>query len=278
MNRLNAKRIGVLAASLLFGLAVAGSVTYSSIPIITSAGQPAVQIVVGSTAQPSDGVVAANIAAVIGNLAFTSTPVTATVNGASNLGCVVTTATCSVSNQQVWLGESGVSAPSGSYGFTALIGSVLNRAVALGSPTNTKFLAGTASQYSYAHGYTTTNSPSDSPYTAAGYVPTSTNPGSSTNGGGVSFSTFTSGANDNLLQITNAQFPTLLSNSGAYGESESLWLTGFPVYDQQQSPTVQNFAVINAGRDPIRQPSPRRYTSLTMRSEPSAELPRDPTA
>ena len=107
------------------------------------------QIVVGSTAQPSDGVVAANIAAVIGNLAFTSTPVTATVNGASKLGCVVTTATCSVSNQQVWLGESGVSAPSGSYGFTALIGSVLNRAVVLGSPTNTKFLAGTGVAVSY---------------------------------------------------------------------------------------------------------------------------------
>src|SRR5208282_2506979 len=107
MNRLNAKRIGVLTASLLFGLAIAGPVTFSSIPIINNAGQPVVQIVVGSTAQPSDGVVAANIAAVIGNLAFTTTPITATVAGTGGLTCSVTTPKCTLSNQQVWLGERG---------------------------------------------------------------------------------------------------------------------------------------------------------------------------
>ncbi|MGC8888996.1 MAG: S-layer protein, partial [Candidatus Micrarchaeia archaeon] len=76
MKSLNAKRIAAVAASLLVGLALAGSVSFSNIPIINSAGQPVVQIVVGSQAKPSDGVVAANIAAVIGNLAYTSTPVT----------------------------------------------------------------------------------------------------------------------------------------------------------------------------------------------------------
>ncbi|MDE1874434.1 MAG: S-layer protein, partial [Candidatus Micrarchaeota archaeon] len=146
MNRLNAKRIGVLAASLLFGLAVAGPVSFSNIPIINSAGQPVVQIVVGGTAQPSDGVVAANIAAVIGNLAFTSTPVTATVGGQSNLSCVVTTATCSVSGQQVWLGEAGVAASAGSFTFTTLIGSILNRGITLGSLAATK-LTTPSSQY-----------------------------------------------------------------------------------------------------------------------------------
>jgi hypothetical protein len=250
MNRLNAKRIGVLAASLLLGLAVAGPVSFSSIPIINSAGQPVVQIVIGSSAKPSDGVVAANIAAVIGNLAFTSTPVSATVGNTNGLSCVVTTAKCAVSNQQVWLGESGVSAPSGSYGFTALIGSVLNRAITLGSPSNTKSLqSGVGGSYAFQRGYTTSNSPQDSPYTAAGYVPTSTSVVAATNGGGVSFSSFTaSGATqDNLIQITNAQLPALLGNSGNYGENEYLWLTGFPVYDQQTSPSVQNFALIDAG-------------------------------
>ena len=245
MNRLNAKRIGVLAATLLFGLAVAGPVSFSNVPIINSAGQPVVQIVVGSSAKPTDGVVAANIAAVLGNLAFTSTPVTATVGGQSGLSCVVTTATCSVSNQQVWLGESGVAAPSGTYGFTALIGSVLNRGITLGSSVSTKALQ--AATYGFNKGYTTTNSPTDSPYTAAGYVPTQTSVVAATNGGGVAFSTFTSTPQDNLLQITNTQLPALLSNSGAYGENEYLWLTGFPVYNQQTSPSVQNFALMNAG-------------------------------
>ena len=262
MNRLNAKRIGVLAASLLFGLATAGTLYYNTIPIINSAGQPVVQIVVGSTAQPWDGVTAANIAAVIGNLAFTSTPVTATVGGTSGLKCVVTTATCAISNQQVWLGESGVAAPSGTYGFTALIGSVLNRGLSIGSPQNTKFLAsGVGTQYGFGRGFTTTNSPADSPYTAAGYVPTSSSVTASSNGGGVSFTSFTSVSIDSLLQVSNANFPALINNAGAYGESAYLWLTGFPVYDQQTSPSVQNFAVLDAGgawqavfNKPIHQP------------------------
>ncbi len=251
MNRLNAKRIGVLAASLLFGLAVAGPVSFSNIPIINSAGQPVVQVVVGSQAQPSDGVVAANIAAVIGNLAFTTTPVTATVAGKGGLSCVVTTATCTVSGQQVYLGESGTSTPAGSYGFTALIGSVLNRGITLGSPISTKtpqsFASGYASQNDVAL-YTTTNSPPDSPYIGT-TVPTSMSATASYNGGGMAFNGFSNTlGGDNLMVIGNSQFPTLMSNAGTHGESEYLFLTGFPVYDQQtSSPSVKNFAVLNAG-------------------------------
>ena len=244
MNRLNAKRIGVLAASLLFGLAVAGPVSFSNIPIINSAGQPVVQVVVGSTAKPSDGVVAANIAAVIGNLAFTSTPVTATVSGQSNVKCVVTTPSCTVTNQQVWLGESGVSAPSGTYGFTALIGSVLNRAIQLSAPANTKSLQGSG-QYAYPESKAITNTPASSPYAASAYVPFSTAITASYNGGGISIPSFTTSSQDNILQISSANLPSLLSNSGTYGENEFLWLTGFPVFDQQSG--VNNFALLNAG-------------------------------
>ncbi len=247
MNRLNAKRIGVLAASLLFGLAVAGPVSLSNIPIINGAGQPVVQVVVGSTAQPSDGVVAANIAAVIGNLAFTSTPVTATVSGTSGVQCVVTTPTCSIGNQQVWLGESGVAAPAGTYGFTALIGSVINRGILLGSPVNEKSLPVALSQYAYAESNSITASPSASAYYRAGYVPTSTSASASTNGGGISLTTFTANSLDNVLQVTSAQLPGLLTNAGGYGESESIWVTGIPVYDQQTSPSIQAFSVLNAG-------------------------------
>jgi len=273
MNRLNAKRIGVLAASLLFGLAVAGQVSFGNIQIINSAGQPVVQVVVGSTAQPSDGVVAANIAAVIGNLAFTSTPVTATVTGQSGLSCVVTTSTCSISNQQVWLGEAGVAAPAGTYGFTSLIGSVLNRGIVLGAPQAEKFLAATTT-YGIPESYTTTNSPPDSPYTssAAGAIPTSSgttqSPVGASNGGGMSFSSFTSGKIDNLMVVSNQQVSGLLNNAGANGESEYLFLTGFPVYDQSTSPSVQNLAVLSAGgayevlfNHPIHQPY---YTTAAL--------------
>ena len=86
MKGLYAKKIAAVAASVLMGLAFAGQgVVYNNVPIINTAGQPVVQIVVGSTAQPSDGVVAANIAAVIGSLAHTSTNITAVVNGQSNV-------------------------------------------------------------------------------------------------------------------------------------------------------------------------------------------------
>ncbi len=247
MNRLNAKRIGVLAASLLFGLAVAGPVTYSNIPIITSAGQPVVQIVVGSTAQPSDGVVAANIAAVIGNLAFTSTPVTATVSGAERVRCVVTTATCSVSNQQVWLGESGISAPSGSYGFTALIGSVLNRAVALGSPTNTKFLAGTASAVLVSRTATRQRIPADSPLHGSGICSYFDQSCFIDQRRRSLLLHFTISCERQPAQITSAQLPSLLSNAGAYGEIRVSLADGIPCLRPADLPSVQNFALMNAG-------------------------------
>ena len=127
MKSLNAKRIAAIAASLAIGIAVAGQgVTFGNIPIINNQGQPVVQIVVGSGAQPSDGVVAANIAAAIGSLAHTTQNITATVSGRSQVKCVVTTPTCTLSNQQVWLGENGLTVGAGSYSITTLIGSEPN--------------------------------------------------------------------------------------------------------------------------------------------------------
>lgn len=244
MKSLKAKRIAAVAASVLVGLAFAGQgVTFGNIPIINSQGQPVVQIVVGSSAAPSDGVVAANIAAVIGNLAFTSTNVTATVSGTSNLKCVISTPTCTLTNQQVYLGESGLASSSSSYVFSALIGSVLNRGVSLNTPASTKSLQ-TGNQYAFQESSSLTASPSASPYTTAGYVPFSTVTATN-NGGGVSFPGFTDAGYDNILQITNANLPSLLNNWGSNGESETLWVTGFPVYDQQNS--VHQFQLLSAG-------------------------------
>jgi hypothetical protein len=256
MKTINAKRIAAVAASLLMGLAFAGTggVTWSNIPIISNQGQPVVQIVVGSQAAPSDGVVAGNIAAVIGSLEFTSVNVTATPSGLGNVNCVVTTPTCTLTNQQVWFNEKGFSTPSGSYGFTALIGSVLNGAVQAGIPSSTKTLQGVSS-YAYPNtqvgsngNYATTLSPSASPFSGA---PNVNYPVSPNNGGGLSFSTFESASQDNVLEITPAQLPALANNWGSYGQSEYLWITGFPVYDQQvgttNNATTPNLVVASFG-------------------------------
>ncbi len=252
MKRLNAKRIAAVAAGaalLGVGLAFAGPVTFQNVQIIGSSGQPLVQVVVGSKAQITDGIAAANIAAAIGNLAYTSVGVTASVN-TTNAQKVLHVSVSSPSgyslaNQQVYLNETGAAYASGSYAFGALIGSVLNRALQLGSPLNTKSLQPSSTGYSYPESspLSLTASPQASPYSAQSFVPFTTVSGS-TNGGGMSFSSFQS-SGDNILEVTNAQLPGLLSNSGSYGETEDLWITGFPVYDQASG--VNNFMVGSVG-------------------------------
>ncbi len=260
MKTINAKRIAAVAASLLMGLAFAGTggVTWNNIPIINNQGQPVVQVVVGSQAQPSDGVVAANIAAVLGNLAFTSVNVTATASSSSlaKVHCVVTTPTCTLTNQQVWFNQKGFSAPSGTYAFTALIGSVFNGGITLGSPTTTKSIS-TSTTYGFLGTVSTPGlqtSPQASPYsTSSSGAPQTVSFSASSNGGGLSTSQFGSSnfrapstGVDNLLLVTSSNLPSLLNNYGTYGESVQLWFTGEPVFDQSTSPAVNNFAVFGA--------------------------------
>jgi len=250
MKTLNAKRIAAVvagAALLGVGLAFAGPITFQNVPIISNSGQPVVQIVVGSQAKAWDGVTAANIAAAIGNLAYTSVPVTATVNQTQAnkvLKVAVTSSSYALSNQQVWLNESGaVGTSSGTYVFSSLIGSVLNGAVILNSPQNEKSLQG-AGQYAFPQTHSLTSSPTASPYTNIGFVPISTSVTANNNGGGVQFTSFSSGTNDNLMEVTNSQYSGLLSNWGGNGESSMLWLTGFPVYDQATG--INNFQLLDA--------------------------------
>ena len=244
MKTLNAKRITTLAAGaalLGLGLAFAGPITFQNVPIISNSGQPVAQIVIGSTAKPIDGVTAANIAAAIGNLAYTSQPVTATVNATqakSVLGVSVSSASYALSNPQIWLNRTGTTGTiSGTYAIYSLIGSVINRGLITGSPASTKALQTSVSTYAYenTHGslFQLTASPADSPYSdsAGGAPPVRNPPTAGTNGGGITFRSFQS-SGDNILQLTNAQIPSLLSNAGNYGETESLWLTGFPVFNQ----------------------------------------------
>ena len=256
MKSINAKKIAAVAGAALLGvgLAFAGPVTFQNVPIISNSGQPVVQVVVGSHAQPSDGVAAANIAAAIGNLAYTSVPVTASVNQteAAKVLHVVGSPSYTLSDQQVWLNESGAisSSTGGTYVFSALIGSVLNQGVQLGAPQYTKSLQGSGS-YSFPESYQTISSPMASPYTASQYVPQpsggvsgNTNAGGYTQNGGFTLTVGTTNY-DNILQVTSSQLSALSSNYGTNGETEYLWITGFPVYDQASG--VNNFQLLGAG-------------------------------
>ncbi len=274
MKSINTKRIAAVAAGaalLGVGLAFAGPVTFQNVQVIGSNGQPLVQIVVGSKAQITDGIAAANIAAAIGNLAYTSVGVTATVNttNANKVLKVAVTNPSSITltNQQVYLNQSGAAYAAGSYSFTALIGSVLNRAVQLGSPSSTKSLQGN-NNYAYEESFSTTTTPAPSPYTSPAFVPFSSV--TQTNGGGISFSsgfqnTTSSVKYDNIMQVTGTQLPSLLSNSGSYGESESLWITGFPVFNQQSSVNAFQLASVGgAYQATFNKPIPWRTGSNTV--------------
>ncbi len=134
---------------------------------------------------------------------------------------------------------------SGNFTFYALIGSVLNGAILRNTPAATKSLQTYATGYAFPETNSISASVNASPYSAAGSVPMSTSIVSGLDGGGVSFASFSNGSSDNLLRLTHTQLPGLTSSYGSSGESESLWLTGFPVFDQASG--VNNFSVADAG-------------------------------
>ncbi len=245
MNSLKAKRIVAVAggAALLgLGLAFAAPVTFQSVPIINNAGAPVVQVVLGHGAQPSDGVAAASIAAAIGNLAYVSTPVTASVNAtqaAKVLGASVPSSAYTLTNEQVYLNESASAATSSSgnvYSFSALIGSILNHAIQLSAPLNTKSIQNSSNLGGTTYAYNAISNsitPLPSPYVAYG-SPSVTSVSASYNGGGLAFSSFRTGNGnfDNILRVGPGHLTSLLNNFGTNGETEYLWIAGFPVYNQ----------------------------------------------
>lgn len=98
MKSVSIKRIAAVAAgAAMIGAAFAGAVTPDGLGnyAFFNNGEPQVKLVVGSGAAASDGVAAANIAAMIGNLAYTSKAIT--VQGTDKLSCTgATGATCSL--------------------------------------------------------------------------------------------------------------------------------------------------------------------------------------
>ncbi|MGC8923817.1 MAG: S-layer protein [Candidatus Micrarchaeia archaeon] len=107
MKSLNTRKIAALAAgAALLGSALlgAGPVSFGNTELVNANGQPVAKVVVGEAAAASDGVAAANIAAVLGNRAFKKTEVTASVTGLDKLSCEVTgTGGCEVLSKSVTL-------------------------------------------------------------------------------------------------------------------------------------------------------------------------------
>lgn len=124
MKRLNIRKIAalVLGAATLAGSVVAAEVSYGNIPIVNENGVPQVKVVVGARAAASDGVAAANLAALIGNLAYKSQDITATVQGTPT--CSVTggaSGSCPVTDEKVTLNVTIPGTVTGAYGFTTYI-------------------------------------------------------------------------------------------------------------------------------------------------------------
>lgn len=173
MKSLNVKKIAVAAlGAAMIGAAFAGAVSVPSSLSnyqFFSSGSPQVKIVVGSAAQASDAVAAANIAAMIGNLAYTSTPVS--INGESGLACTGSagTASCSGGSAVIQSTTPGIN-PATAYQMTTLINSALGANYASGltsqsrTSTNT-FNTGLNSMLSTTHTDTLTAkvTPSNTP-------------------------------------------------------------------------------------------------------------------
>jgi hypothetical protein len=137
MKGINAKKIAAFAGTaLLFGAAaVAAEVTYGSTQLVDQSGQPTVKIYVGSKAQISDGVAAANIAAKIANEAYKSSTLTATVSGTPTctVGSGVSGAgSCSIveSSKKVTLEVTLPGTVAGTYTFKTLITDTIDRTLA----------------------------------------------------------------------------------------------------------------------------------------------------
>ncbi|VVB74106.1 Uncharacterised protein [uncultured archaeon] len=124
MKSINAKKIAaVTAGAVLIGasLLAAAPIMYGNTEVVNAQGKPVVKVVVGANAHASDGVAAANIAAVIGSMAYKSQTVSAQLTGSPtcNVSAGGSAGACSVSDKKVTLEITtpGTAVAAGAYGF-----------------------------------------------------------------------------------------------------------------------------------------------------------------
>lgn len=136
MKGINAKRIAALAAGavLLGSSVVAANVMYQNTELVNDNGQPTVKIVVGSNAQISDGVAAANIAAAIANQAYKSSTLSASLSGQPTCSAGATSGTgagtCEVTDKKVTLEIEVPGVMGNAYQFKTLITDTIDKTLA----------------------------------------------------------------------------------------------------------------------------------------------------
>ncbi|MFH1094997.1 MAG: S-layer protein [Candidatus Micrarchaeota archaeon] len=152
MKGVNASRIAALAAGalVLSSSAIAASVMYENVQLVNPNGQPTAKIVVGSSAAASDGVAAANIAAVLANHAYKSSTLTAQVSGQATCatnGTIAGAGTCEISDKKVTITIELPGVLGNAYQFKTLITDTIDKT--LGNRINTR------SEDNYTTGLTT---------------------------------------------------------------------------------------------------------------------------
>jgi len=135
MKGINASRIAALAAGalVLSSSAIAAGVMYENVQLVNPNGQPTAKIVVGSGAMASDGVAAANIAAVLANHAYKSSTLSAQVSGAATCtaaGTMSGTGTCEVSDKKVTITIELPGVLGNAYQFKTLITDTIDKTLA----------------------------------------------------------------------------------------------------------------------------------------------------
>ncbi|MCX6778586.1 MAG: S-layer protein [Candidatus Micrarchaeota archaeon] len=230
MKGLNVKKMAALvagAAILGASLAVA-DLTYGSTQIVNQNGQPVAKVVVGASAKASDGVVAANIAAKIGNSAYKSETLTATLQGKAT--CTVTggagSGACPISNEKVYLDVTLPGVVSGSAQFKTYVNDYVDkyledRATITGANTHSTL---TEVKPIFAGGS----------YSTTGAVTTTS-------------AEVADGTNQHGRKISGSDFPALAtttlrdpSATGQYTEEQSVWVYAGTVYDATVKDVVAN--------------------------------------
>ncbi|MEM3361710.1 MAG: hypothetical protein QXG16_00085 [Candidatus Anstonellaceae archaeon] len=144
MKGVNASKIAAIAASamLLASGVVSAGLMYENIELVNPNGQPTAKVVVGSQAQVSDGIAAANIAAVLANKAYKSSTLTATVVGSATCSAEGTTVggsgTCEVLSKKALIEIIVPGQLANAYQFKTLITDTIDRTLQNRVSTNSE--------------------------------------------------------------------------------------------------------------------------------------------
>ncbi|MFH1306707.1 MAG: hypothetical protein ABIH83_03590 [Candidatus Micrarchaeota archaeon] len=135
MKGVNASKIVTLAAGavLLCSSAIAATASYENVELVSPSGQVNAKIVVGSSAQISDGIAAANIASVLANYAYKSSTLYAELSGeptCSATGTISGAGTCEVSNEKVTIEITVPGEIANAHQFKTLITDTIDRTLA----------------------------------------------------------------------------------------------------------------------------------------------------